>query len=181
MSNGSPPARRRPASGTPSGGPPSGGTGSRPPVRRTAPGASAARPAPASAGSRLICIAGPKAGEEFSLEDGEYTIGRATDNPICIPDTSVSRKHVMVRKVGAGWAVSDMGSGNGTLVNGDVIGDETPLANGDVITLGDTELRFEDVANSTMMVSTPSGGSRPRPSASASASGARAGVPSRPP
>ena len=137
------------------------------------PGASQA--APVSAGSRLVCIAGPKAGDEFSLADGEYIIGRATDNPICIPDTSVSRKHVMVRKVGAGWAVSDMGSGNGTLVNGDVINDETPLANGDVVTLGDTQLRFEDLANATMMVSTPSVGSRARPT------GARAGVPSRPP
>jgi tetratricopeptide (TPR) repeat protein len=179
MSNGSPPARRRPPSGTPSGGPPSGGTGSRPAVRRTAPGASAARAAPVSAGSRLVVIAGPKSGEEFSLEDGEYIIGRATDNPICIPDTSVSRKHVMVRKVGAGWAVSDLGSGNGTLVNGDAIGDETPLANGDVVTLGDTELRFEDVANSTMMVATPSGGSRARPATGAS--GSRPGVPARPP
>lgn len=177
MSNGSPPARRRPTSGTPSGGgTPSGSTGSRPAVRRSSTGASPSRPAPASAGSRLVCIAGPKAGEEFSLEEGEYVIGRATDNPICIPDTSVSRKHVMVRKVGAGWAVSDLGSGNGTLVNGDVISDETPLANGDVVTLGDTELRFEDVANSTMTVSPPPSGSRPRPSSS----GARAGVPSRP-
>ncbi|WP_253910685.1 FHA domain-containing protein, partial [Pyxidicoccus fallax] len=134
----------------------------------------------ATAATRLVCIAGPKAGEEFSLVEGEYVVGRATDNPICIPDTSVSRKHVMLRQVGSGWAVSDLGSGNGTLVNGDVIGDETPLANGDVITLGDTELRFEDVANSTMMVSTPSSGSRPaRPAPGAS--GSRSAVPSRPP
>ncbi|QSQ25053.1 FHA domain-containing protein [Pyxidicoccus parkwayensis] len=180
MSNGSPPARRRPASGTSSGsGTPSGSTGSRPAVRRTSPGGAAARPAPASAGSRLVCIAGPKAGEEFPLEDGEYVIGRANDNPICIPDTSVSRKHVMVRKVGAGWAVSDLGSGNGTLVNGDAISDETPLANGDVVTLGDTELRFEDVANSTMNIVAPPSGSRPRPAAGAS--GSRPGVPARPP
>ncbi|MCP3145297.1 FHA domain-containing protein [Pyxidicoccus xibeiensis] len=172
MTNGSPPTRRRPTSGTPSG-----GTGARPATRRTAPGAAAARPAPVSAASRLVCIAGPKAGEEFSLEDGEYVIGRATDNAICIPDTSVSRKHVMVRKMGSGWAVSDLGSGNGTLVNGDAIGDETPLANGDVVTLGDTELRFEDVANSTMAVAMPPPGSRPRPGAS----GSRGALPSRPP
>ncbi|HZI12218.1 MAG TPA: FHA domain-containing protein [Myxococcus sp.] len=168
MSNGSPPARRRPTTGTPSG-----GTGSRPAARRTAPGTAAApRPPPATVGSRLVCTAGPKAGEDFSLEEGEYVIGRANDNPICIPDTSVSRKHVMVRKVGAGWAVSDLGSGNGTLVNGDPIADETPLAHGDVITLGDTELRFEDVANSTMMVAT---GSRAR------VTGSRGSVPARPP
>ncbi|WP_163998318.1 FHA domain-containing protein [Pyxidicoccus caerfyrddinensis] len=183
MSNGSPPARRRPTSGTPSGGgSPSGGTGSRPAARRPSTGAAPGRPAPASASPRLMCVAGPKAGEEFTLEDGEYVIGRATDNPICIPDTSVSRKHVMVRKLGTGWAVSDLGSGNGTMVNGDVISDETPLANGDVITLGDTELRFEDVANSTMNISAPPSGSRPRPSTSGSrGSGDRPGVPPRPP
>ncbi|WP_426753047.1 FHA domain-containing protein [Myxococcus sp. Y35] len=168
MSNGSPPARRRPPSGAPSG-----GTGSRPAVRRTA-----ARPAPApvSATSRLICIAGPKDGEEFALTEDEYVIGRATDNAICIPDTSVSRKHVVVRKGDSGWTVSDLGSGNGTLVNGDAISDETPLANGDVITLGDTELRFEDLANSTMMVGAPSISPRPRPASS----GSRGAVPPRP-
>ncbi|WP_226994277.1 FHA domain-containing protein [Myxococcus hansupus] len=170
MSNGSPPARRRPPSGAPSG-----GTGSRPAARRTA-----ARPAPApvSSAPRLICVAGPKNGEEFALSEDEYVIGRATDNAICIPDTSVSRKHVAVRKSGTGWTVSDLGSGNGTLVNGDVINDETPLSNGDVITLGDTELRFEDVANSTMMVGAPAPapGPRPRPGAS----GARGAIPARP-
>ncbi|NVJ23938.1 FHA domain-containing protein [Myxococcus sp. AM011] len=169
MSNGSPPARRRPPSGTPSG-----GTGARPAARRTSPVSAA----PASASPRLICVAGPKSGEEFSLEDGEYVIGRAADNPICIPDTSVSRKHVMVRKAGAAWMVSDLGSGNGTLVNGEAIGEETPLANGDVITLGDTELRFEDVVNSTMMVATPSRG---RTASASSASTSRGSSPARPP
>ncbi|AGC46385.1 FHA domain-containing protein [Myxococcus stipitatus DSM 14675] len=169
MSNGSPPARRRPPSGTPSG-----GAGARPATRRPSP---SARPAPVTASPRLVCVAGPKSGEEFQLEDGEYVIGRATDNPICIPDTSVSRKHVMVRKSGGGWTVSDLGSGNGTLVNGDAIGDETPLANGDVITLGDTELRFEDVANSTNVVSAPA---RSRPGASAAPAAGRGGAPSRP-
>jgi len=168
MTNGSPPARRRPPPGASSG-----GTGSRPAVRRTA-----ARPAPApvSATCRLICIAGPKDGEEFALSGDEYVIGRATDNAICIPDTSVSRKHVVLRKGDSGWTVSDLGSGNGTLVNGDAINDETPLANGDVITLGDTELRFEDLANSTMMVGAPPPGPRPRPAGS----GSRGSVPSRP-
>ncbi|MFY2557726.1 FHA domain-containing protein [Corallococcus terminator] len=169
MSNGSPPARRRPPSGTPSG-----GTGARPAARRTSPVSAA----PGAATPRLICVAGPKSGEEFSLQDGEYVIGRAADNPICIPDTSVSRKHVMVRKAGAAWMVSDLGSGNGTLVNGEAIGEETPLANGDVITLGDTELRFEDVVNSTLMVAAPSRG---RAASASSASTSRGSSPARPP
>ncbi len=116
-------------------------------------------------------------GEEFALSELEYTVGRSTDNPICIQDTSVSRKHVTLRKESAGWMVSDMGSGNGTIVNGEPISEETLLANGDVITLGDSELRYEDTANSTAKVQAPSS-PRPRPSASG-ARGAVA-VPARP-
>lgn len=92
--------------------------------------------------SRLVAQAGPASGQEFVLEGDELVIGRAADNPVSIPDTSVSRKHALVRKTGDGWAISDLGSGNGTLLNGEAITDETPLSEGDVVTLGDTELRF---------------------------------------
>lgn len=128
-------------------------------------------------GPKLMVTAGPKAGEEFNLEEGEYVVGRATDNPICIQDTSVSRKHIMLRRVGSGWTVSDLGSGNGTLVNGEPITDETVLGNGDVITMGDTEVTYSDVANSTMMVAITPGPSRPRTATSA---GMSAGAPARP-
>src|SRR5437868_2766176 len=109
-----PPARRR--SSTTSGAP-SGGTGQRP-ARKTGMSTAAVRaaePMPFN-GPKLVVSAGPRAGEEFNLEDEEYVVGRATDNPICIQDTSVSRKHIMLRRVGSGWTVSDLGSGNGTLV-----------------------------------------------------------------
>ncbi|MHA7631878.1 FHA domain-containing protein [Corallococcus sp. M7] len=165
MSNAPPPARRRPTSGTPSA-----GTGSRAPVRRSTAGAAAARPA------KLVVVAGPMEGEEFALSELEYTVGRSTDNPICIQDTSVSRKHVTLRKESAGWMVSDMGSGNGTIVNGEPIAEETLLANGDVITLGDSELRYEDTANSTAKVQAPSS---PRPRPSSAGRGASA-APARP-
>ncbi|WP_306440928.1 FHA domain-containing protein [Corallococcus aberystwythensis] len=140
-------------------------------MRRSTAGAAAARPA------KLVVIAGPMEGEEFALSDLEYTVGRSTDNPICIQDTSVSRKHVTLRKESAGWMVSDMGSGNGTIVNGEPISEETLLANGDVITLGDSELRYEDVANSTAKVQAPTG---PRPRPSSSAGRGPTAVPSRP-
>src|SRR5438105_4872760 len=92
--------------------------------------------------ARLLCLAGPQAGNEYVLEGDEMVVGRAADNAISIPDTSVSRKHVLLRNTGDGWAASDMGSGNGTLVNSAAIAEETPLNDGDVITLGDTELKF---------------------------------------
>lgn len=100
-------------------------------------------PAPAAAeGAKLVCLAGPQAGSEYVLDGDEMVIGRAGDNAISIPDTSVSRKHVLLRNTGSGWAASDMGSGNGTLINSSAIAEETPLSDGDVITLGDTELKF---------------------------------------
>ncbi len=190
MSNGSPPARRRPATGSSSGG---GATGQRPAVRKTG-AVPAVRPAPLPVmGTKLVVSAGPHAGEEFALEDGEYVIGRAADNPICIPDTSVSRKHVLVRRLGGGWAASDLGSGNGTLLNGEPISDEMPLSHGDVLTLGDTEVTFQDASNATMMMPAPSAppprpgrsGSRSAapaaPAADASDEGGEAAVPRRPP
>lgn len=152
MSNGPPPpARRRPSSS-------SGESGSRP--ARKAPTPPPAESAPSEGGPKLVCTAGPKAGEEFLLTDEEYVIGRATDNPISIPDSSVSRRHVQVRKLGAGWVVSDLGSGNGTLLNGEPLADEAVLKDGDVITMGDSELRFSPGSGfnpeATMMM--PAGG-----------------------
>jgi tetratricopeptide (TPR) repeat protein len=146
-------------------------------VRKTATGVSspAVRSAPASepvTGTKLVCSAGPRAGEEFGLEDGEYVVGRANDNPICIPDTSVSRKHVLIRRVGGGWAASDLGSGNGTLLNGEPLTDEMPLSHGDILTLGDTELTFNDSSNATMMMPMPSA-----PPSRPARSGARSSAP----
>jgi tetratricopeptide (TPR) repeat protein len=103
---------------------------------------SAQVPVARAAGAKLVCLAGPQAGSEYVLEGDEMVVGRAADNAISIPDTSVSRKHVLLRNTGEGWAASDMGSGNGTLVNSAAIAEETPLSDGDVITLGDTELKF---------------------------------------
>jgi pSer/pThr/pTyr-binding forkhead associated (FHA) protein len=113
------------------------------PSRKTGAVARAA-PAPAPApGAKLVCTAGPGAGQEFVLEGDEVVIGRATDVQVSIADTSVSRRHALVRPVEGGWAVSDLGSGNGTLLNNEAVGDETTLNPGDLIALGDSEFRFE--------------------------------------
>ncbi len=136
------PARRRPSSAA----------GAVPPARPRRPTGQVPVQKPSESGSKLVCLAGPQAGSEYVLEGDEMVIGRAADNAVSIPDTSVSRKHVLLRNTGDGWAASDMGSGNGTLVNNNAIAEETPLSNGDVITLGDTELKFVaegDPASST--------------------------------
>lgn len=159
-----PPPNGNPARRRPTGQLPSGGAGAR--ARR--PGAGGGSPRTA-AGAKLVCTAGPAQGQEFSLEGDEVVIGRSSDNAVSIPDTSVSRKHVLLRQTPEGWAASDMGSGNGTMVNGAPIAEETPLSNGDLITLGDTELRLEE-----------EGARRPVPRRSAGGGGELAPRSSRP-
>lgn len=91
---------------------------------------------------KLIVLKGPKQGAEFTLGPGETSIGRNADNTIVIPDISVSRKHVVLVKQGAGWLLQDQGSGNGTLMNGEKVG-EHPLQDGEVFVIGDTEIQFQ--------------------------------------
>ncbi|MDC0708805.1 FHA domain-containing protein [Stigmatella sp. ncwal1] len=173
MSN-PPPARRRPSASGGSSGGSSGGDAPQRPVRRTGTSAPVRTPPRSSNGYKLVVSAGPMEGEEFVLLEDEYVVGRSKEAAICIQDSSVSRNHILLRRVDSGWVVSDLGSGNGTLVNGEQITEEVSLANGDIVTLGDTEVTFADMANSTMMVPVAPSPSRPRPSAGpASASSSR--------
>jgi hypothetical protein len=71
--------------------------------------------------------------------DGEVVFGRADDVDVRLDDPSVSGHHAVVRFDAwkrSAW-VRDLGSTNGTLVNGVPIESETPLAEGNVLTLGD--------------------------------------------
>lgn len=93
-------------------------------------------------GAKISVTRGPSAGAELSLGPGETSIGRQGDNTLILPDVSVSRRHVLLRKVGLAYALVDQGSGNGTLVNGVRVQGEIVLQDGDVIVLGDSELTF---------------------------------------
>lgn len=81
-------------------------------------------------------------GRRFPLSATPLTIGRATDAAIRVSDTSVSRRHAEVRPSGTGWTIVDLGSTNGTRVNGAPI-TERVLQDGDAITVGDASMRFE--------------------------------------
>src|SRR4051812_48306669 len=81
-------------------------------------------------------------GRRFPLADLPMTIGRATDATIRVSDTSVSRRHAEIRPGTGGWTVVDLGSTNGTRVNGTAV-TERRLQDGDTITVGDATLRFE--------------------------------------
>ena len=91
--------------------------------------------------AKLVLTAGPRAGTEVELAHDETTMGRGGDNVLVIPDISVSRHHALIRREAGGYVVLDQGSGNGTRVNGLVVG-RHELVSGDVIDLGDTSLQF---------------------------------------
>jgi pSer/pThr/pTyr-binding forkhead associated (FHA) protein len=81
-------------------------------------------------------------GERYDLFGG-LTIGRSQDADVQISDRYASGLHCRVFNRGDTYFVEDMRSTNGTLLNDQPVDTEVRLADGDVIRIGDTELRFE--------------------------------------
>lgn len=78
-------------------------------------------------------------GRTYQLREGSNIIGRGQDAHFRLPDTGVSRRHIEVRWDGRTAMLSDLGSTNGTLVNGAPVQD-WQLADGDVIRAGHSEI-----------------------------------------
>jgi FHA domain len=96
---------------------------------------------------RLVVIGGNvlDRGEEFELDSAALTVGRSGENDISIDgDEFASARHVRIEPRRDGVWVHDLGSTNGTHVNGVRIDRPRKLVTGDVIRVGETELRFEE-------------------------------------
>jgi hypothetical protein len=89
--------------------------------------------------THVLVVDGP--GTRHELTTGRNVIGRGTEADIRLPDTGVSRKHVDVVLDGSTAIAEDLGSTNGTLVNGRRISRQ-PLADGDVIRIGHSVLVY---------------------------------------
>ncbi|HYZ97936.1 MAG TPA: DUF3662 and FHA domain-containing protein [Acidimicrobiales bacterium] len=81
-------------------------------------------------------------GERFTLSEHPITIGRRPESNIVLADPNVSRNHAEIRPQGDGFLLTDLGSTNGTKVNG-VRVQQHQLDDGDELTFGNTRLRFE--------------------------------------
>jgi Protein of unknown function (DUF3662)/FHA domain len=81
-------------------------------------------------------------GHELILDQSVVVLGRSSGCDIVVDDPNVSRRHAEIRRLGEGYSLVDLGSTNGTEVNGQRVG-ETSLMNGDVIGVGTTRLTFE--------------------------------------
>jgi hypothetical protein len=82
-------------------------------------------------------------GQRLAVTAQALTIGRLPECTVVLNDPNVSRRHAEVRRGLHGTTVVDLGSTNGTKVNGQRITAEHTLAAGDIITVGNTHLRFE--------------------------------------
>lgn len=78
----------------------------------------------------------------FPIAKDKLTIGRSRENDIFLPDQWLSRHHAEIWRRGEACGVKDLGSKNGTTLNGARIGGEETLRDGDVITLGEHTLTF---------------------------------------
>ena len=91
----------------------------------------------------LVFLAGPIAGRRYKLGDGEYVIGRRSDCQIFVPDMRVSRQHARLVRNGEGWTLEDLGSNNGTYINGVRLQSATVLRHDDEIMIANNKIRVE--------------------------------------
>ncbi|MBT5554695.1 MAG: DUF3662 domain-containing protein [Ilumatobacter sp.] len=82
-------------------------------------------------------------GQRVALGEHVTTVGRLPESTISINDTNVSRNHAEIRTGSAAYVAVDLGSTNGTMVNGVRIVGEQRLNDGDIISFGSTHVRFE--------------------------------------
>jgi pSer/pThr/pTyr-binding forkhead associated (FHA) protein len=94
------------------------------------------------AGSALLVVQrGPGAGSRYLLDSDLSTVGRHPESDIFLDDITVSRRHVEFRREDENFRVHDVGSLNGTYLNGDRV-DDAELQNGDEVRIGKFRLIF---------------------------------------
>lgn len=91
----------------------------------------------------LLVEEGVDAGKEIPISDLRSSLGRRDTCDIVINDTSVSRRHAQIERIGGRYWLTDLNSTNGTFVNGLPI-EKAELTSGDVITVGNTVLVFKE-------------------------------------
>src|SRR5947209_2562947 len=91
----------------------------------------------------FVEVRGPQGTRLVELTNDRSSLGRATTNDVVVLlDPTVSRLHAVIERYPTGFCVRDLGSANGTFVNGEPVRGETRLRTGDELRLGDSRLTF---------------------------------------
>ncbi|MDY7225258.1 FHA domain-containing protein [Hyalangium rubrum] len=96
-----------------------------------------------SRAATLTCLTGLDVGRTFVLAEAQTDLGRGTGVDFRLRDRAVSRSHARILRQGTTFTVLDLGSPNGVFRNGQRVKGSADLAEGDVIELGKTILRFQ--------------------------------------
>ncbi len=96
--------------------------------------------------ARLVILSEGFTGKAFELSVEKTTIGRVDDNTFPIPEGSVSSHHCEVLLRGNDVVIHDLNSTNGTFVNGHQVTGEAVLKPGQILRLGQVEIRLEDAS-----------------------------------
>ena len=101
-------------------------------------------------------LAGEK--RSWALDTPMMRVGRASTNAVCLPDATVSKEHAEITEQSGRWFVRDLGSRNGTRVNGQDAAQPHAIADGDLVEIGQLVLRVgEAVARITVQMSNSPG------------------------
>lgn len=113
----------------------------------------------ASASFQLVMRSGPTPGKTFPLDKSELYIGRDVTNDIVINDAEISRKHSRLVQQGSGYILEDLGSTNGTFVNGQRLMGPHLLNAGELVMFGENVGLVYEVSqfdpNATVVSATP--------------------------
>jgi len=90
---------------------------------------------------------GPTPGASFTLEGDQLTIGRDSTNEITINDAEISRRHARLTFQGGKYVLEDLGSTNGTFVNGQRLAGPRVLKAGEVVSFGEQIVLVFEVTN----------------------------------
>jgi len=93
---------------------------------------------------KLVVIQGRPKGKHFVFPPGDYYFGRGDECQVRLNSAMISRQHCLLRVKDTGVSVRDLGSRNGTLVNGVLISKEQRLRLGDQIQLGSLVLELQE-------------------------------------
>ena len=111
---------------------------------------------------RVVFVSGPRTGDEMEV-DRELVVGRE-ESDLEIEDTTVSRRHAAFRPTDQGVEIEDLGSTNGTFVNGARISEAVTLQPGDFVSIGNStfEVRGDWRSAETEAISIPAQVGEPR-------------------
>jgi len=113
------------------------------PAPSAPPQAAAARTSQPQALAKFLIRSGSLKGQRLYVKVPIVNIGRADYNDLVVPDDSVSSQHAKLTRREGVWILTDVGSTNGTMVDGERITADTPIAPGAFVRFGDIQLVFE--------------------------------------